>query len=250
MKRFVSLIAVPILAFGACGDDSSDSSGGDTTTTGQPDGTTGGPETTPPGTSDLTGVSTNVSVTTPTPAAGCDQSEVDNGNNGAKYPWGGLTAGGTNYTCNKCPTGLADFQGMWRAHGFSDADDTTPDFAKGGDASTGDAEILFIDGNTWMDQFHDQQSGQTVLTRGWFFCSQQPEHPNEHLFWVSTEADPAGTLGANAGDINESDVILSQGANLKLIFWYNDVGGTTGVQIGYCKIGSSSGGQTCNNPYE
>jgi hypothetical protein len=241
-------MAVPALALAACGDDDT---GGTTDATTQSDGT-GSPDgevNTPVGTSALTGVNTNVSVNTPTANPSCPANEVDNGSKGIKYPWGGLTADGKNYTCNKCPTGLADFQGMWRSHGFG-ADEATPDYSKGGDADIDDAEIFYIDGNTWYSMFRDLQTNQTLETRGWFVCTQQPEHPNEHLFWVTLEAIPAGTFGANAGSIDESDVILSQGSDKKLIFWYDSVGGNTGIQIGYCKIGTTSNGQTCNNPFE
>jgi hypothetical protein len=247
MKRYMALCAVPFLALAACGDDGDNGGGGGDAadTGGGGGGDTGGGT---PGTSALTGVNVNVQVNTPTPNAACDASEVDNVQNGAKYPWGGLTAGGTAYTCNKCPTGLSFFQGKWRAHGFTE--DGTPDYTKLGDASTGDAEALYIDGNTWYSHFRDQQDNQSVETRGWFFCSQQPEHPNEHLFWVTLQATPAGNLGANAGDINESDVILPAGADNQLIAWYDEIGGETSVSIGYCKIGSVRAGVTCNDPFE
>ena len=243
MKRYMPWIAVPFFALAAC-----DSDDGNTTT---PDGTTDttGSDTVTPGTSAVTGVNTNVTVTAPTRNANCDNTEVDNGNNGAKYPWGGLTVDGTAYTCNRCPTGLADFQGKWRAHGFAD-DQVTPDYDKGNDADTGDAEVLFIDGNTWYSHLSDHQDQKSVETRGWFVCTQQPEHPNEHLFWVTLQAVPEGTLGANNGDINESDVILSSGSDKKLIAWYDSTTSEQNVQIGYCKIGTSSGGQTCNDPFE
>lgn len=247
--RLETLALVITLALGshaACSDsDSGSDSGTDTTgpaeTTAPTETTTGGEEATPSGTtSALTGVDTGVTVTAPTPNPACSRDQVDRGDHGASYPWGGLTAGGTTYTCNKCPTGLSTFQGMWRAHGFAD-DGLTPDFSKGASASD-DAEILFIDGNTWYSRMHDQQSGRTVESRGWFFCSQKPEHPNEHLFWVTVEP--------NAGRASESDVILSQGDDLRLIFWYDEVGGGTGISIGYCKIGSQAGGVSCNNPFE
>ncbi len=246
MKRYMPFMFVPFVAFAACDSDDTTKADADAAVT--PDGDTAA-ETVNPGTSALTGVNTNVQVTTPTRNANCDNGEVDNGNNGAKYPWGGLNADGKDFTCNRCPTGIVDFQGEWRAHGFA-ADETTPDYTKGSDAGTGDAEILFIDGNTWYSHFHDQQEGKSVETRGWFLCTQQPEHPNEHIFWVTLQAVPAGNLGANNGDINESDVILSSGTDKKLIAWYDEVGGNTSAQIGYCKIGTSSGGQTCNNPFE
>ena len=243
MKRAMRWIFVPFFALVGC-----DSSSGGTDATSDAD-TTGGDTTVAPGTSALTGVNTNVTVTAPTRNANCDNTEVDNGNNGAKYPWGGLTAGTTTYTCNKCPTGLADFQGKWRAHGYK-ADMTTPDYSKGADAATDDAEIFYVDGNTYYSHFHDQQEGKSVETRGWYVCTQQPEHAHEHIFWVTLEATPAGVLGSNAGDIGESDVILSQGSDKKLITWYDEVDGATSLQMGYCKIGTSSGSQTCNNPFE
>jgi len=105
MKRYMPFMFVPFVALAAC--DSDDTSTTDTDATSQPDGDTA-QETVAPGTSALTGVNTNVQVTTPTANPNCDSSEVDNGNNGAKYPWGGLNADGTDFTCNKCPTGLAD----------------------------------------------------------------------------------------------------------------------------------------------
>lgn len=247
MKRYMPWIAIPFFALAAC--DSDDGNNGTPDATDTTGGDTGA-DTVTPGTSALTGVNTNVTVTAPTRNPNCDSTEVDNGNNGTKYPWGGLTVDGTAYTCNKCPTGLADFQGKWRAHGFQDADETQPDYTKGGDADTGDAEVLYIDGNTWYSHLHDHQEMKSVETRGWFVCTQQPEHPNEHLYWVTLQAVPEGTLGANNGDINESDVILSSGGDKKLIAWYDSTTSEQNVQIGYCKIGTSSGGQTCNDPFE
>lgn len=245
MIRYMPWIVAPFLALAACDSDSdsdtTDTTGGDSSDTADTNVT--------PGTSAVTGVNTNVTVTTPTRNAGCDNTDVDNANHGAKYPWGGATINGTTYTCDRCPNGLADFQGKWRAHGFA-ADGETPDYSKGGDATTDDAEVLFIDGNTWYSQLHDQQEGKSVETRGWFFCSQKPEHPNEHLFWYTIEAKPEGQLGATSGEYNESDVILSQGGDKKLIAWYDTVGGASSASIGYCKIGTVSNGQTCNNPFE
>ncbi len=246
MKRYMPWVVMPFLTLLGCDSDDSnpsDTTGGDTTDT------TGGdtvPDTVTPGVSALTGVNTNVTVTEPTPNAGCAASEVDNGDHGASYPWGGLTAAGTSYTCNKCPSGLQDFQGMFRAHGFA-ADETTPDYDKGADASSDDAELLYIDGNTFYFKLYDKQTNTTDEARGWFFCSQKPENNGEHLFWVVTD----GIQGApQDGDINRTDVILSQGADRKLISYFDELTGQTNVQIGYCKIGTSSGGKTCNNPFE
>jgi hypothetical protein len=231
---------MPFVALFGC--DSDDKKTTDTTADATGDV---GAETSTPGVSPLTGVNTNVTVTTPTRNANCDDSKVDTGNHGAKYPWGGLTAGGMTFTCNKCPTGLADFQGMYRAHGFAD-DKTTPDYEKGGSAATGDAELLVIDGNTWYSKVYDKQSNTTQETRGWFFCSQKPEHPNEHLFWVNTEVVQGE---AQVGGVNRSDVILSQGTDRKLIFWFDELAGDTNVQIAYCKVGTTFNGKTCNNPF-
>ena len=252
MKRYMAWIVAPLAILAtACGDDDGGTDTGTDTATDNGTDTDTGTDTavdTTPGTSALTGVNTNVSVTAPTRNANCDSTEVDNVPHGALYPWGGLDAAGTEFTCNKCPGGLADFQGMWRAHGFA-ADDTTPDYSQGADASNDDAESLYIDGNTWYSRFHDQQSNTTTETRGWFFCSQQPEHPNEHLFWVTTDVeDTSGS--SKVGDINRSNVILSSGADKKLIEWFDELTGQTYVQIGYCKIGTSSNGQSCNDPYQ
>lgn len=247
MKRYMPWIAVPFFVLAAC-----DSDDGNGTTPDATDTTAGetGADTVTPGTSALTGVNTNVTVTTPTRNPGCDNSEVDNGSNGIKYPWGGLTVDGVSFTCNKCPTGLADFQGKWRAHGFKDEEQSDPDYSKGADADNDDAEVLYIDGNTWYSHLHDHQEMKSVETRGWFLCTQQPEQPNERLFWVTLQASPEGALGANAGDINKSDVILSSGSDRKLIFWYDTTAGETNYPIGYCKIGTAAGGQTCNDPFQ
>lgn len=249
MKRIMPWVVMPLLAsfpLVACdSDDGEKDTTSDTTDTSQPGDTT---DTTQPGVSALTGVNTNVTVTTPTPNASCNAGAVDTGTHGAKYPWGGLTAGDKNYTCNKCPGGLQDFQGSFRAHGYA-ADETTPDYDKGNSAATGDAEILFIDGNTWYSKFYDKQSNTTQETRGYFVCTQQPEHPNEHLFWVVTEVVDDGGSGLEAGDILRTDVILSQGSDRKLIYWFDDLVGQTYVQIGYCKIGTAAEGKTCNNPF-
>jgi hypothetical protein len=244
MKRFMPWVVTPFLALAACDSDEGNNNT-DTTDTTQPSDTN---DTTQPGVSALTGVNTNVTVTTPTPNASCAANEVDTGTHGAKYPWGGLTAGSTSFTCNKCPGGLQDFQGSFRAHGYA-ADETTPDYDKGNNAATGDAEVLLIDGNTWYSKFYDKQSDTTQETRGFFMCSQQPEHPNEHLFWVVTEVVDDGGSGLEAGDVLRTDVILSQGADRKLIYWMDDLVGQTYVQIGYCKIGTESGGKTCNDPF-
>lgn len=248
MKRIMPWVVMPLLAsfpLVACDSDDGNNNTGDTTDTTQPGDTT---DTTQPGVSALTGVNTNVTVTPPTPNASCDASEVDTGTHGSTYPWGGLSAGGSSYTCNKCPSGLQDFQGSFRAHGYAE-DETTPDYDKGNSAATGDAEILFIDGNTWYSKLYLKDGDITEEKRGYFFCSQQPEHPNEHLFWVITEVVDDGGSGLEAGDVLRTDVILSQGTDRKLIYWFRDLTGQLYDQFGYCKIGTQAEGKTCNNPF-
>lgn len=197
--------------------------------------------------SPCTGVNVAVTVTTPTPNPSCDPRRVEPGPFGYVYPWGGATLQGKNYTCNKCPGGLRDFQGKWRAHGFTEGGD--PDYSLGAEAGPDDAELLFIDGNTFYSRIYDRQTDVTVELRGWFFCGQQPEQPNEHLYWFVLEANPAGTWGYDAGTVFESDVILSWGNDRKLIIWFDELGASTSADIGYCQIGTTAGGQFCNDPF-
>lgn len=266
--QFIMSMFSILLAFSACGEDVNQRVGGlpdiswaeidvgDKETDGA-DSTTGtdstsdtgpGSDTTASSISPCTGVETAVNVTTPTPNPSCDPNEIDRGPFGfVNYPWGGLSAGGKTWTCNKCPGGIRDFQGKWRAHGFTP--DGEIDYSLGSDAGPDDAEILFIDGNTFYNRIYDRQEGQTVELRGWFFCGQQPEQANEHLFWVVLDAVPDGTWGYTAGTVFESDVILSWANDRKLITWFDDLGASTSADIGYCQIGTSAGGQFCNDPF-
>lgn len=253
MIRYMPWIAAPFFALAACDSDSgssdtTDTTGGDTTT---------GDTNVPAGTSALTGVNTNVTVTAPTRNAACDNGEVDNANHGAKYPWGGLTVGTTNYTCNACPGGLEALQGQWRFFLFDNDDNedyTSP-------AASDYAEVVYIDGNTWYTKIYDSQaSPKTVEARGYYACLQQPEHPNKHLLWVTLEATPTGAQGWSAGEAFGSDVPLIGGASGKdwRAYWYNDprdtnadFNKTTGGddEKPYCQFGSSAGGKTCSNPF-
>lgn len=210
----------------------------------------GDTDTTDPSTiSPCTGVNTNVTVTTPNPNPSCDPGEIDRGPFGfVTYPWGGRTIGGKAYTCNKCPGGIRDFQGKWRAHGFTS--DGEIDYSLGAVAGSDDAELLFIDGNTFYSRIYDLQEDKTVELHGWFFCGQQPEQADEHLFWVVLDATPDGTWGYTAGTIFESDVILSWANDRKLITWFDDLGANTSADIGYCQIGTAAGGQLCNDPFD
>lgn len=258
MKSLRFLVVVPFILIG-CGDD--ESSGNDATTTTTAD--TSGDTNVTPGTSAVTGVNTNVTPvpTNPNPTnEGCDSSTAASNTTGAKYPWGGLTVEGTAYTCNGCPFGKAEAQGMYRLHGFADADGDPCDPEDAGceaDYSTPDpvtdlAEILYFDGNTWYSKYKDVKAeggSKTVETRGYYFCSMKPENSNAHTFWFTLDAEPEGTLGANTGDVKRSDVILGTNANL-LIFWFDGLTGATGQQYKYCKFGEvDTYGNTCGNPF-
>lgn len=247
MKRIMPWVVMPLLAsfpLVACdSDDGEKDTTSDTSDTSQPGDTT---DTTQPGVSALTGVNTNVTVTTPTPNASCNAGAVDTGTHGAKYPWGGLTAGSSNFTCNKCPGGIDSLQGRWRAHGWQE-DKITPDYEIGSQSNEG--EILYIDGNTWYSHWV-KPDGTEFEVRGWYMCSQQPEHPNEHLFWVSLEAVPSSALGNEVKSIYRSNVKLDAGINNMLFEWFNELTGSGLYQTGYCKIGTERGGVTCNNPFE
>lgn len=246
MKRIMPWVVMPLLAsfpLVACdSDDGEKDTTSDTTDTSQPGDTT---DTTQPGVSALTGVNTNVTVTTPTPNASCNAEAVDTGTHGAKYPWGGLTAGDTSFTCNKCPAGLPNFSGRWRAHGYVDNSDE-PDYSKGSTAS--EAEIFYIDGNTWYSHWV-KPDGTEFEVRGWFFCSQQPEHPNEHYFWKSLETVPASALGGDIPEVYRSNVKLDAGGDRVLFEWFYELTGTTLYQTGYCRIGTTYNGQNCNDPF-
>lgn len=135
-------------------------------------------------------------------------------------------------------------------HGFA-ADDVTPDLSIGSDLTT-DADVLYVDGNTWYRRQYDQETRTSVETRGWYMCSQQPEHPNEHLFWKVILGEPDGALGVSTCDVLETDVVLPAGQNRILMAWYKQLGGSVAPQVGYCRIGSEEEflGRPCNDPFE
>ncbi len=237
MPRLVVLIASCALALGACGDDDPDDNGNDVI--GGVD--TGGPVVA--GVSQLTGVDTRVNVTPPA-AADCDQSTFIDGIHGAQYPWGGATIAGQTYTCNGCPGGHPEVQGMYRVMGFDDDGTANPDLP---DADNDYAELLYIDGNTWYSVIRDARAGTTTETRGWFFCAMKPEHPNAHTFWTTTAVDQGS---AQVGGVNESDVFLTLGGGAEmLLFWTNEPGTSLGIELGYCRIGSTVGGKLCQSPF-
>ena len=71
----------------------------------------------------------------------------------------------------------------------------------------------------------------------------KPENDKQHVFWTALDA-----LGAS-GETYATDGILTQGANNIAYFFYHALGGTTGIWYAYCRIGTSAGGGTCNDPF-
>ena len=196
------------------------------------------------GTSPLTGVNTNVTVTEPTPNAACATADHPSAaTGGAEYPWGGLTVGTTAYTCNGCPDGLPELQGSWRLHGFQDPpNDETPDYNYPDPATKGAFELL-VDGNTFMVRDSDPSAGTDVVSRGWYFCSQKPENDHKYLYWVDL-----GKSGADA--ITRTDTVLTDGTNNLLLFFFaNAVSGTESLPYPLCRLGTTRNGQTCDDPF-
>ncbi|TNF30734.1 MAG: hypothetical protein EP329_13415 [Deltaproteobacteria bacterium] len=238
MKRFhLAWAFAALFLVAACGDD-----GGGTTTD-----TTNGTDTvttdtnTNANTSSVTGVSSEgVTCTEPTPAAGCTGANSDASNVGFEYPWCGLTAGSTTYTCQGCPMGRLNFQGKYRAVKDGLASPPVLDFDNY-------KETLFIDGNTFSIHIVDDSGGVTT-GKGWFMCAEKPEQLNEHTYWMFTEASsPDGAW--TAGTVLESDHIIVQGTDQAVISWYDSVGAQTYVDLEYCRIGSQLSGVECTDPF-
>lgn len=210
------------------------------------DGATGADtsDTIEPGTSPLTGVHTNVTKTAPTPNPQCAAADVIPGS-GAKYPWGGFSVGGKTYTCDACPNGHGDMQGSYRFHGYDDGNATERvDYSYPDPAEY--KEVVKIDGNTFYTAVEDNIEGHSAYyTRGWYFCTQPPENGSKHIFWVSLDSDDP----AQRTSVSETDPILSDGPNNTLLFFYDEVGGSTGTVRLYCRIGSQRDGQTCTDPF-
>jgi hypothetical protein len=220
-----------LTAFTACDDD--DAAGGDTTATDTADTTSDTADT-----NAGTGVVPAAGCVDVAPGAACEAQ--DDGNHGLKHPFCPPTIGGTDYTCNRAPTGYGDFQGQYRVFGFNDADGedfTLPETS---------AEILYIDGNTWYNvvKFDGQP---TYEARGYFIVPGQPERSDRHFFWIVTEVIQQGSGDTVAGDVYETDNVIRTGSDRLLVFYYDEVGGSTNVGINYCRIGSSSNGQACDN---
>jgi hypothetical protein len=258
VRRFGSVAAL-VGALGACDGDAGttpegDTSGADvgvatgTSQVAKPAGVrfcTSGSDTK----SAVTCVETAVSVDPVTPDAGCDPAQIIGLDGGLGYPWGGANVTGRSgaaksFTCNGCPNGLPELQGRWRAHGFVE-DSDEPDY-RYPDAKTDLATVLFVDGNTFYAAEADARDGSSWQSRGFYFCGMKPESSGKHIYWAD--------LDDNGAIVNwtRTDPILTSGSDNLLITYFNsliDVSVTTSVSYGYCRIGSSRGGQVCNSPF-
>jgi len=261
MRMMATSIAA-LLWVGACGDSESK---GDTTTTSTSDTTsttdtaTTTDTTSDPNTSSITGVTKPANPKpepTPDPACAANENNPDYAaTSGFKYPWEGIEIGDADFTCNGCKTGDPRLQGKWRVHGFVNPDGTGDMDYDFPNPATDYAETLFVDGNTFEVHLKDAKapSGQQEgVYRGFYFCSEMPQQPGAHLFWIVTDSDMGST---EPGDIFESDV--GQGAQGSasniLIYWYDEVGSTQNKDYQYCKLGTKNpdnNAQTCTNPFE
>ncbi|MFT7582379.1 MAG: hypothetical protein ACI9MR_004061 [Myxococcota bacterium] len=231
-----------LTAFTACDDDAA---GGDTTATDTADTTTDtGDTNTTPGTSAVTGVSVAADCN------GVDQTGCTatyQGTGGFTYPMCPPTIGSTDYTCQKCPSGIAGLQGMYRV--FGEDENMEPDYSTP-DPDTDYAELLFIDGNSWYSVIKDARNGSTAETRGYYMCVDAGQR-GEQIFFITTDVSQAGAGGAKVGDVTETDLIAS-GTDVINLFYYTEAGTAvdTGIFLFYCRIGSMTGGQTCTNTVE
>jgi len=252
-QRIGSLMVGLGLALGGCGDGTSEPGGPDSGVDTSPVGT-------PPyltyctpaqGTatrSALTCVETDVGVTPVTPNPQCAEADSEFPNpGGLTYPFGGLTVGGTSYTCNGCPNGHPDIQGRWRFHMMGRqenpdlVDYTLPD------PVTDYAQVLFVDGNTFYWGVRDVQEQRTAQHRGYYFCSMRTENSAKHIYWVFTDSDESDSVSR----ILRTDTILSGGSNNFLFSIFDSpTGGSEFQNFYYCRFGSSKDGHTCGDPMD
>lgn len=205
----------------------------------------------------LTGVETNVAVTPPTPNAGCDQSDVETGDFGATYPWGGYThwdADQTEFTCNQCPNGEPGMSGMYQLigrtnNGEGELDPDLPEL-------TDWVEVLYIDGNTFYQRMLDAKSGDEWVFRGYYVCTQKPENGNERILWIPTEVDKAGPSGNQAvvgkGAVSDGFLVSQDVEGVFLLYWYDDGALTGGAWLSfeYCKFNADIEGKSCRNRFD
>ncbi len=251
VRRIGSVLAgLAVLATG-CGDDNNSNTttdtGGDTSTWNPPPGL-GACE---PGSgtdtkSGLTCVETAVNVTPIEPNPACTQSDSVVTGDGLAYPWAGATIAGTNFTCNGCPNGLPELQGRFRVHGFKPDSDEV-DYSQP-DPATDYASILFVEGNTFYVATHDARENSTTWSRGYYFCSMKLENGAKHIYWNDLDSSES----ASVGNWTRTDTILSQGGGKNLLikfFGSTNTADARGIDFPYCKIGTSTDGQVCSDPF-
>ena len=136
-------------------------------------------------------------ATAPQRTAGCET--PDDGSYGCKRAWGGLTAAGKTFTCNRCLGGDPNAQGAWRAVDFATED---PTVALPGDR----AELLIIDGNTWHLRARGKDQGASVEVHvdGWYACTDGAELTSQHRHIFSK--DGHATREITGDDVARSEV--------------------------------------------
>jgi hypothetical protein len=253
-RYFGAVLGVAALLM-ACGDDGGGPGPGTDTATGGDTANTiplpGGISYCDPGTatatkSGVTCVETNVQVEPVTPNASCFANDEIIEHTGLAYPWGGATIGGRTFTCNGCPNGLPILQGRFRVHGYLPDSDTV-DYREP-DPVTDLAWILFIDGNTFFTIEYDAQRQRTSWSRGRYFCSMKAENGAKHLYWQDLESSNS----ASVGQWTRTDTILSSGGGKNLLIkFFNSVNTSdaSGIDFPFCKIGTTTDGQLCNDPF-
>ncbi len=253
MSTLAGALAASTLLFGACGDDGDGPAPGTDVV-----GSDTGSIATPPGIdypkasegtatkSGITGVETNVQVTAPTPNEACFIGDSVISSSGPAYPFGGATIAGTTFTCNGCPNGVPEMQGRYRVHGFAENSDSV-DYSIP-DPSVGRADVLFVDGNTFYYGTHNPVTQQSFQSKGYFFCSMKAENSGKHLYWNDLEASDPQAIG----NWTRTDVVLSQSGGKNILLWYFDSPSTSdsgSVDVPYCRIGSTTDGQVCTDPF-
>lgn len=255
IRRFGALVMVGLVSFAAgCGDGdpgptTDTSTGGDTATViPKPQGITY----CTPAEGSATRSAVTCIETAGAPAAiqqpgSCTAGDSMVSNDDLAYPWAGATVGTKTFSCNACPNGMPELQGRFRVHGFQpDADKV--DYSAPNPV-TDYAWVLFVDGNTFYSAENDVVQGMTTQSSGYYFCSMKSENSAKHLYFVDLNNSNPDRIG----QWSRTDSILSQnGGNNLLIKFFNNAANTndaSGYDYPFCRIGSTSDGQTCQDPF-
>jgi len=206
--------------------------------------------------SSVTGVRTDVEVSSVTPDPRCDAESVETGRFGATYPWGGYThwdEDRTAFTCNRCPNGLSILQGSWTVIGRTDKGEgeLDADLPDPGDW----VETLRIDGNTYAIEMLDARSGEKWEYGGYYVCTQKPENGHDRVLWIPTRVVAAGPAGnqVSVGRAAVSDPPLASQdyMGVVLLYWFRD-GALTGgesLSMEYCRFGTDIDGKLCRDRF-